>query len=364
MAIFKFVGLLGLIAVANAHFFMETPTTIGFDDTKLTIAPCGGFDPSDRSAGVTEWPVLGYPIAVVTTHLNVNWTYKAALLSDLDNWVDIFPRIHQTGIAEFCLPQVPGIPAWIGQDAVVQIIQEAPDGLLHQCAAVVFVAGGPATPDPDTCDNDPAVSYTTYPPSATTTTTTPTSSSVTTTTRSSTTITTTTTTTSSMTTTMASTTTTLSTTTAPASTTTPMATTTTGMTTTPTTLTTTTPTTSSEPSAPVYGTTSSTSVIMTSNMESSTGKGNTTCTTYYEHTQPAPHTEYSTVGLTGYPTAPGIDSSTPISNPLPTTGSPTLNPINTAYPTAPPAYTGAANSDRPAGRVVAIVAAFAWGLLV
>ncbi|KAF3165573.1 hypothetical protein TWF788_000730 [Orbilia oligospora] len=152
-----FFKLVGLASLTSAHFFLETPIAIGFDDLTLTEAPCGGFDPTDRSAGVTEWPVLGYPIALITTHLNVNWTFRAALLSDVTNWVDIFPRIHQTGIAEFCLPEVPGIEAWIGQDAVVQIIQEAPDGLLHQCAAVKFVAGGPAVPD-DTCDNDPMIS--------------------------------------------------------------------------------------------------------------------------------------------------------------------------------------------------------------
>ena len=127
-----FLKLVGLASLTGAHFFLETPIAIGFDDLTLTEAPCGGFDPTDRSAGVTEWSVLGYPIALITTHLNVNWTFRAALLSDVTNWVDVFPRIHQTGIAEFCLPEVPGIEAWIGQDAVVQIIQEAPDGLLHQ----------------------------------------------------------------------------------------------------------------------------------------------------------------------------------------------------------------------------------------
>ncbi|KAF3316875.1 hypothetical protein TWF173_000878 [Orbilia oligospora] len=152
-----FLKLVGLASLTGAHFFLETPIAIGFDDLTLTEAPCGGFDPTDRSAGVTEWSVLGYPIALITTHLNVNWTFRAALLSDVTNWVDVFPRIHQTGIAEFCLPEVPGIEAWIGQDAVVQIIQEAPDGLLHQCAAVKFVAGGPAVPD-DTCDNDSMIS--------------------------------------------------------------------------------------------------------------------------------------------------------------------------------------------------------------
>lgn len=124
--------LIAAATFANAHFILQTPPSIGFNDEELTVSPCGGFDPTDRSGGVTDWPVNGYPFNTVTTHLDVVWTFKAALVSNTNNWIDIYPNIHQTGVPEFCIPRIPGVAAWIGQAAVVQIVQKAPDGDLHQ----------------------------------------------------------------------------------------------------------------------------------------------------------------------------------------------------------------------------------------
>ncbi|KAF3941994.1 hypothetical protein ABW19_dt0200693 [Dactylella cylindrospora] len=157
----KIIGALSLASIASAHYFLQSPPSIGFDDTTLTEAPCGGFSATDRSGGVTDWPINGYPFSVVTTHLDVVWTLKAALLSDVSNFVDIYPNVHQTGISEFCLPAIPGVAAWVGQEAVFQVVQKAPDGDLHQCAAIRFVAGGPA-PQGD-CSNSTSVSATTIP---------------------------------------------------------------------------------------------------------------------------------------------------------------------------------------------------------
>ncbi|EPS37516.1 hypothetical protein H072_8798 [Dactylellina haptotyla CBS 200.50] len=156
----KIVYALPLFSLVSGHFFLQSPPSIGFDDEKLIESPCGGFSPTDRSGGVTNWPVAGYPFSVITTHLNVVWTFKAALLSDPTNFVDIYPNVHQTGVSEFCLPALPGIEAWVGQDAVFQAIQQAPDGFLHQCSAIKFVTGGPASPG-SSCSNSTTVTATT-----------------------------------------------------------------------------------------------------------------------------------------------------------------------------------------------------------
>ncbi|EGX45653.1 hypothetical protein AOL_s00169g259 [Orbilia oligospora ATCC 24927] len=140
----KLIAIASISSLARAHYFLQSPPSIGFDDVKLTETPCGGFDATDRSGGVTEWPVSGFPFSVITTHLDVIWTFKAALLSDVSNFIDIYPNVRQTGISEFCLPALPGIEAWIGQDAVFQVVQQAPDGYLYQCSAIKFVSGGPA----------------------------------------------------------------------------------------------------------------------------------------------------------------------------------------------------------------------------
>ncbi|TGJ62262.1 hypothetical protein EYR41_002241 [Orbilia oligospora] len=382
-----FFKLVGLASLTSAHFFLDTPIAIGFDDLTLTEAPCGGFDPTDRSAGVTEWPVLGYPIALITTHLNVNWTFRAALLSDVTNWVDIFPRIHQTGIAEFCLPEVPGIEAWIGQDAVVQIIQEAPDGLLHQCAAVKFVAGGPAVPD-DTCDNDPMISWSAYPTSTTApaTTTASTTTSPTTTPNTTAASTTPTTTSISPTTTTPTTTPTdsRSDSTSHSSTTAATATsqgssqtssTTSGTTSSPssdstTTTTTTTPSTTHKSHTthePQPSHTPSTTTCVTETTHRTMPYSNTTPTAG-ETTHGSHHPNTTLIvshGTSYYPTTPAEDSTTIISSTdVPpessyhetTSGSRTVDPVVTTYPTPPPAYTGAANLGKEISLVAVLFA--------
>ncbi|KAK6529400.1 hypothetical protein TWF281_008576 [Arthrobotrys megalospora] len=156
-------SLILLAGSVNAHYFLQSPPSIGFDDTTLTTAPCGGFSATDRSGGVTDWPVSGYPFSVITTHLDVVWAFKAALINNgvVGQFQDIYANVHQTGISEFCIPAIPGIRDWIGRDAVFQVIQKAPDGDLHQCAAIRFVSSGPV-PLED-CSNSTSVRATAVP---------------------------------------------------------------------------------------------------------------------------------------------------------------------------------------------------------
>ncbi|KAI9766119.1 MAG: hypothetical protein M1839_005026 [Geoglossum umbratile] len=157
---FKFAllgSLLGLTAVTKAHFVLQIPTNIGFDDDLEDQAPCGSFSPTDRSSGVTDWPTDGSSIALLTTHTQQIWHISAALLSDVTNFVPLIPDISQAGVGTFCLPQVPGISAWVGQDAVLQVIQNSVDGTLYQCAAIRFVTGGPASV-PSGCINSTGIS--------------------------------------------------------------------------------------------------------------------------------------------------------------------------------------------------------------
>lgn len=114
---------------------LQIPTSLGFDDTVEDQGPCGSFDPTDRSTGVTDWPVNGDVVAVLTTHTHVTWEVNAALLSDVTTWVPLIPDIDRSGVGTFCLPSVPGNQAWVGKDAVLQVIQTGPDGVLYQVSA-------------------------------------------------------------------------------------------------------------------------------------------------------------------------------------------------------------------------------------
>ncbi|KAH8879301.1 hypothetical protein GQ53DRAFT_44556 [Thozetella sp. PMI_491] len=134
------------------HFVLQIPASLGYDDTNEAMAPCDTFDPTTRNP-VTNWPVGGSAISVITTHTSVLWDYNAALVSNTSNWIRLTATaLNQTGVGFFCEPQIPGITAWIGQPVVLQVVQHAPDGLLYQCAAIQFVAGGPAA-TPSGCTN-------------------------------------------------------------------------------------------------------------------------------------------------------------------------------------------------------------------
>lgn len=123
--------LSALAAVAWGHFVLQVPTSLGFDDSKEGMAPCGGFDITNRNT-VTNWPILGAPIQIISTHPQADWEIRAALLNDTGNFVYMVPPLSQQGLGTFCLPAVPGVADWEGKDAVLQMIQHAVDGALYQ----------------------------------------------------------------------------------------------------------------------------------------------------------------------------------------------------------------------------------------
>ncbi|KAF1996689.1 hypothetical protein P154DRAFT_623023 [Amniculicola lignicola CBS 123094] len=152
----KSYTFLAILSTASAHFVLETPPSIGFNDVKEAEAPCGGFDVKNRDK-VTEWPVGGYPVYVQSTHTRAKWTYKAALLNSTSSFVDLIPQVGQEGLGDFCLTSIPGVAEWVGLDAVVQVAQEAHDGKLYQCAAVKFTSGNAFTPE-SSCKNGTGLS--------------------------------------------------------------------------------------------------------------------------------------------------------------------------------------------------------------
>jgi hypothetical protein len=123
---------LSLCAVAKSHFVLQVPTSLGFDDDMESMAPCGGFNATTRT-NVTDFPINGGDIGVLTTHPSVIWEYRAALVRNLTNWVSLTPKLNQTtGVGYLCEPEVPGVRKWIGEPAVLQLIQHGTDGDLYQ----------------------------------------------------------------------------------------------------------------------------------------------------------------------------------------------------------------------------------------
>ncbi|KAH8879303.1 hypothetical protein GQ53DRAFT_44584 [Thozetella sp. PMI_491] len=148
---------LGLLAAAEAHFVLQIPTSLGYDDANEATGPCDNFDPTNRNT-VTDWPVGGSSIGLLSTHPVVTWEINVALLgSDSLNWVSLVQNFDQTaGVGEVCFAGIPGFETWIDKPVVLQLKQHAPDGILYQCAAIQFVAGG-ASPTPADCTNTSGV---------------------------------------------------------------------------------------------------------------------------------------------------------------------------------------------------------------
>ncbi|OIW25507.1 hypothetical protein CONLIGDRAFT_672541 [Coniochaeta ligniaria NRRL 30616] len=116
--------------------------------------------------GVTNWPIGGSIINVLSTHSQITWEFNAALVGDLTRWVPLTPALSQTSVGTFCEPQILGNPAWVNQDAVLQVIGHSPDGELYQACPLkyfhvedmsdLFVAGGAASV-PGDCTNSTGV---------------------------------------------------------------------------------------------------------------------------------------------------------------------------------------------------------------
>ncbi|KAL5606753.1 hypothetical protein BROUX41_003142 [Berkeleyomyces rouxiae] len=152
----KFFAPLLLAASASAHFTLTDPESIGFNDDNEGESPCGGFDATSRDNAV-DYPSGGLSITVVSTHAAADWTFKAALLNNTNDFQYLIAPISQEGLGTFCLQNIPGPAAWAGQEGVVQVSQGASDGALYQCIAVTFTDGDAAS-QPSACTNSSGIS--------------------------------------------------------------------------------------------------------------------------------------------------------------------------------------------------------------
>lgn len=130
----------------RAHFTLNYPTTIGFDEDKEDTGPCGSYTPDFSTDTVDDFYVGGDNVAVNLLHSQGNWLFRATLdtsvtTNDGDTWTQLFPIVQQSGLGKFCEPAIAVPESWAGQQGVVGVVVDAPDGLLYQCAAVNFVAG-------------------------------------------------------------------------------------------------------------------------------------------------------------------------------------------------------------------------------
>jgi len=148
------LGLLLLVRLTSVsgHFLLLSPNPIGpFDEDTEGSAPCGG--PAITFSNTTDFHVDGDAIALESTHPAANWLFRATLdKTGSGNWTDLLPVVAQSALGAFCEPAVKVPESFAGQSGLIQVIQNAVDGELFECAAVNFVSGA-ASSIPSDCSN-------------------------------------------------------------------------------------------------------------------------------------------------------------------------------------------------------------------
>lgn len=132
-------AVLSLASVSSAHFLMNYPDSIGFDDDKEGTAPCGGFTPdiSSGSKQLVDFHVGGDSLAMRATHNQVTWLFRVTLDGTAQSgWKQIFPIVQQSGLGNFCEPQITLPSSYAGKKGVISVVTDAPDGLLYQVCRI------------------------------------------------------------------------------------------------------------------------------------------------------------------------------------------------------------------------------------
>ncbi|KAH7273034.1 hypothetical protein FSOLCH5_003296 [Fusarium solani] len=145
-----------LCGISLAHFELKYPESIGFKDDDEDKAPCGGFTPDLSKADLVDFHVGGEAIALRSTHQQGNWLFRVTTDAKADgDWEQLFPIVQQSGLGDFCQPQVTVPEKYVGKKGWVNVVSSAVDGLLYQCIAANFVKGK-AEP-PSECKNASSV---------------------------------------------------------------------------------------------------------------------------------------------------------------------------------------------------------------
>ncbi|KAF3926239.1 hypothetical protein ABW20_dc0102737 [Dactylellina cionopaga] len=146
-------------SLVHAHFTLRHPVPLGKSAAKQDNGPCGGYT-LDQNSPITEFHVDGEAIAYSSSHPEVNVLFRVVKGNKADGngleWDQVYPIIGQYGSGDFCEPVVKAPRDLVGQTGILQVIQNAVDGMLYACASVKFVSGTLSSL-PDTCKNGTGV---------------------------------------------------------------------------------------------------------------------------------------------------------------------------------------------------------------
>jgi len=128
-----FCSVFAFISRSTAHFLLNYPPTIGFDDSLEATPPCGSFSIDFSKDNVTNFSIGGDSVAVTSIHPKATWLFRATLNQNAaGNWTDLLPAIVQTGLGDYCEQNIMVPSSFAGSKGVLQVVQDAPDGILYQ----------------------------------------------------------------------------------------------------------------------------------------------------------------------------------------------------------------------------------------
>jgi hypothetical protein len=114
---------------------VNTPPALGSGSNinNENIVPCGGFMPS-ATENVTDFHVGGDAIGLITLHAQAGFAYRGMLGMSLSpaNWTVLIPTVEEFGLNGFCEPSIAVPASWAGSSGLLQIIQDAEDGVHYQ----------------------------------------------------------------------------------------------------------------------------------------------------------------------------------------------------------------------------------------
>jgi hypothetical protein len=126
--------VLAAAAVASAHFTLDYPPSIGFEDDKETIAPCGGFIPN-LSGSLVNFSVSGEWIQINNHHPESLLHYRVAI-EDNVTWIELNPVVQQVGIGKLCIKTGAAPAGFAGKKGVFQVIGDGHGGALFQVPSI------------------------------------------------------------------------------------------------------------------------------------------------------------------------------------------------------------------------------------
>lgn len=124
--------IVSLLSTPSAsHFVLQAPPSLGFDSNSEDDSPCGGPDLSFSNA--SDYHAGGDAVALTTLHPQSNFLFRGQLQgSAQNNWTNLLPVVQESGLGSFCESSVAVPPNWVGQTGVLQVIQDAEDGVHYQ----------------------------------------------------------------------------------------------------------------------------------------------------------------------------------------------------------------------------------------